>query len=132
MEGHLHTSSQSRYEGYLRSFQYAMPNNVVCLNKQLYNYVLSSSHLCSFLQNGRRNKSPILLSHSCKRYLESSSGLFNSLIVCIFHSEHQRPPFLAFIMLLMIQFLPKITHYFYSNYIYTIPENTGFYIVQNF
>ena len=107
---------------YLRSFQYKILNNVVYLNKNLHTFGLSwkkgqLSHLfyyCSL----------------CKTF--GIKFRLSSLTDYIFHNKHHRLPFLAFIILTMKLFLFKITYYFYSNYIYAMPEKNRFLYFNNF
>ena len=50
-----------------------------------------------------------------------------------FHFSHLTTlSHLTLIILIMTLFLSKITYYFHSNNIYTIPENMGFYLLTIF
>ena len=69
-------------------------NRVLYLNKKLYSFGLSNTHLCSFCKMEGENISPIISLHSYKRYLESSPALFHWLLafftmntdICGFHN----------------------------------------------
>ena len=69
-------------------------NRVLYLNKKLYSFGLSNTHLCSFCKMEGENISPIISLHSYTRYLESSPALFHWLLafftmntdICGFHN----------------------------------------------
>ena len=69
-------------------------NRVLYLNKKLYSFGLSNTHLCSFRKMEGENISPIISLHSYTRYLESSPALFHWLLafftmntdICGFHN----------------------------------------------
>ena len=114
--------------GYLRPLQHQIRNNMLYLNKKT-TYVWIIKHVTMFfLQNGRDNKSPILLLHSYTRYLESCSGLFHDSVhfsqltlqtsIYGFHNIDND----TFLIQNHVPLLLKL-------HIYTTPGNTGFYLL---
>ena len=110
----------------LRSFQYKILNNIFDLNKKLYTFGLSNIHLFSFCKMEEERISHLFY------HLTHIQDIWNQVqaySTCCLHFLPQTAIFLVFIILIMTLFLFKIIYYFYSNYIYTIPENTGFYLL---
>ena len=104
---------------YLISFQYKILNNVLHLNKNLHTFSLIKH-----------------TSHLFYNYTHIQD-IWNQVQAYFTDSLHflQLTPqttFWAFIILFMTVFIFKITYYFYSNYIYTMPKNTIFYLLTIF
>ena len=111
---------------YLRPLQCKALHKVLYLNKKLHTFSLLNTRLCSFCKI-EEEKIRYLFCY-CTHMQDiwyQAQGYFTD---CLHFSPlTSKTAIFGFIILIMTLFWFKITYYFYTNYIYTLPKTTDCY-----